>query len=78
MSYASEAPVESAQVLSLSADPFPIACRAHSCGGASLVVRLQQLVQRLCVELVVTQVQRGVDGLEGPAGAERGGPRVEL
>ena len=32
---------------------------------ASPVVRFQQLVQRLCVELVVAEVKGGVDGLEG-------------
>jgi len=30
-----------------------------------LLVRLQQLTQRLGVELVVTKIERGVDGLEG-------------
>jgi hypothetical protein len=30
-----------------------------------LLVRLEQLAQSLSVELVVTQVERGVDGLEG-------------
>ena len=32
---------------------------------AKLLVRLQQLAQRLGVELVVAEVERGVDGLEG-------------
>jgi hypothetical protein len=32
---------------------------------AKLLVRLEQLAQRLRVELVVAKIQRGVDGLEG-------------